>query len=995
MSSIPHIIRRRRARRQNRQPGVALWGGMGVAAALVLLVLLIGAGSVVYAAAAYLGAAGRIPAQPAALAATSPAGQPTMLLDRAAQRVIYRLQPMTTGAAAWVDLDELPPVVWQATVAIEDGIFFSRGGFNLAILAESLNAAVLNGRQAIDDPILLYLARNAVVPLYEMPADSPDRVFTDAVIMLELRRRFSREELLAWFLNTALYGNGAYGIEAAAQAYFGKHAADLTLAEAAALAGIPDAPSINPFDQPAEAFRRQNLVLDAMLGYGMVDAAEIEAARVQLSVTHPLAPADVVAPHYGLAARRQAESLLNEAGYDGARLVAAGGLRITTSLDLDLQYQAECVLRTHLTRLGGVDPTFVYATSVGQPCVAAGYLPALAAEDVGVSHGVTNGAVVITSPTTGEVLAYVGSMDYWNTGIRGYVDSAEARYEPGSLIRPYIYLTALARGFTAATMTLDVQRQFEQPFGSTLLVTSQDGVYRGPISLRQAAVVDAAAPAVEVMNWVGVGDVVGTAHRMGLNSLSDSPTSYDLSLALEGGDVRLLDLAYSFGVLANQGRMVGAPVSHAQERAGFRALDPVLVLRIEDAQGVLLWEYQPQTRDTLAPVLAYLMNDILGDREMRAQLYGVDNVYEIGRPAAVYGGTPLQGRSAWTVGYTPQISAGVWLGNVDQTPTIGLDAANGPAAIWRAVMRYVHERDGLPAQDWQAPASVVEVAVCAVSGLLPNAYCPVVREMFAQGTQPTQTDFYYQMVEVNRQNGLRATASTPRDLVEQRVYFSYPAEAQAWASANGRSGPPDQYDTVGAPVVLGPVAILAPEPFDYVRGVVDVRGNATLPGFQSYQLAYGQGLNPPNWLQIGAPVSNPARGALLGRWDTTGLEGLYSLRLTVVAADQTVQESVIQLTVDNTPPQIRVSSPIEGEELRISGSNPVLDVAVEYSDNVGVAEVMYYLDGEAVGSAIEPPFAAPIMLESLGQHSLWAEAFDAAGNSALSERVNFSVRRGS
>ncbi len=860
---------------------------------------------------------------------------------------------------------------------------------------ETLGTAVMYGRLAIDDPVLLYLARNTVVPLYEMPVDSPDRVFTDAVIMLELQRRFSREELLAWFLNTALYGNGAYGIEAAAQTYFGKRAVDLSLAEAAALAGIPDSPSVNPFDQPGEAYRRQNLVLDAMIGYGMLDTTEAEAARVQLSVTRPLAPADVVAPHYALAARRQAESLLNETGYDGARLVAAGGLRITTSLDLDLQYQAECVLRTHLTRLSGVDPAFVYATSVGDACVAAVYLPSLAAEDVGVSHAVTNGAVVVTSPATGQVLAYVGSVDYWNSDIRGYIDSAEARYEPGSLIRPYIYLTALAQGFTAATMTLDVQRQFEQPFGSTLLVSNPDNVYRGPISLRQAAVTDAIAPAVEVMNWVGVGNVVGTAHRMGINSLSDSATSYDLSLALEGGDVRLLDLAYSFGVLANEGRMVGVPVSHIQERAGFRALDPVLVLRIEDSQGTVLWEYQPQSRDTLAPVLAYLMNDILGDREMRAQLYGVDNVYEIGRPAAVYGGTPLQGRSAWTVGYTPQLSAGVWLGNVDQTPTTQLGAANGPAAIWRAVMRYAHERDGLPSRDWSPPASVVETAVCAVSGLLPNAYCPVIRESFAQGTQPTQTDFYYQMVEINRENGLRATASTPRDLVEQRVYFTYPAEAQAWAAANGQSGPPEQYDTIGAPVVLGPVAILAPEPFDYVRGPVDVRGNATLPGFQSYQLAYGQGLNPPNWLQIGSPVSNPARGALLGQWDTTGLEGLYSLRLTVVAADQTVQESVIQITVDNTPPQIRVSSPLEGEELRISGSNPVLDVAVEYSDNVGVVEVMYYLDGEAVGSAIEPPFAAPIVLDSLGQHSLWAEAFDAAGNSALSERINFSVRRGS
>jgi len=198
---------------------------------------------------------------------------------------------------------------------------------------------------------------------------------------------------------------------------------------------------------------------------------------------------------------------------------------------------------------------------------------------------------------------------------------------------------------------------------------------------------------------------------------------------------------------------------------------------------------------------------------------------------------------------------------------------------------------------------------------------------------------------------------------------------------------------VGLPPILGPVAILEPDPLAYVRGTVDVRGNATLPDFEYYQLAYGAGLNPTDWTQIGERVYVPARGALLGRWNAAGLEGLYSLRLTVVAADQAVQESIIQVTVDNTPPQVSVTAPENGAEIRVSGLNPVLELAVTYSDNVGVTQVVYYFDGEPVVTAGEAPFAATMVLEALGTHSLWAEAFDAAGNSALSERVTFTVRR--
>ncbi len=993
MNSVPQLIRRRRNRQRRSQPGPALYGGLGAVGVLLLLGLALVLGVVAVAVGFYFRTASVIPADPPLVEVAPISQQPTLLLDRQGQRILYRVTNPADPGTPWRTLDELPEAVWQATVAIEDGRFFERPGFSLPGLGEALGNAFLSGTLSLNDPILLYLSRHVIAPLHELPLDHPDRPHTDAIIIMELRRRFSRQELLEWFLNTALYGNGAYGIETAAQYYLGKPATELSLGEAALLAGIPATPSDNPFDQPDAAHAQQQLVLGAMAAYAMIGPDDARQAGARLDVTRALAPNDVVAPHYALAARRQAEMILNEAGYDGARLVAGGGLRITTALDLNLQYQAECVLRTHTIRLAGVDPNFVYATTIGEPCVAAEYLPDLRAADIGVPHDVNNGAVIVITPPTGEVLAYVGSVDYWNEEIGGPLDSVARQYEPGSMLRPYIYLTALSQGYTAATMALDVAQEFTLPQGVTYTVENQGGTYRGPVSLREAFVLDAAPPAAELMNLVSVGDVVRTAHTLGLNALHDSPGTYDISLAAEGGEAALVDLAYSHSVLANAGRMIGTRIPADQEQPGYRTLDPVMVLRIEDEQGSPLWAYESQARDTLDPALAYLMNHIMGDRDLRVREYGPGNVFDINRPAAVHGGASSDRSALWTVGYTPQVSVGVWLGNADRSPTARLEARNGPAPIWKGIMRYYLARESLPVADWERPATIVEQAVCEVSGLLPSQHCPVITEVFAQGTQPVRQDNYYTMVEVNRENGRRATASTPRDQVEQRVYFNYPAAAEAWVLAQGIQGPPAEYDAVGPPPVFGPVAILEPDSLAYVRGTVDIRGNATLPGFQYYQLAYGAGLNPVDWTQIGSQVGTPARGALLGRWDTTGLNGLYSLRLSVVTDTQEVQQSVIQVTVDNTPPQVAIDTPEPESEVLVAGLSPVMDVGVAYSDNVGVTQVIYYLDGEVVNSAIEPPFSASVVLQSIGPHSLWAEAFDAAGNSTVSERITFSVRR--
>jgi membrane carboxypeptidase/penicillin-binding protein PbpC len=458
----------------------------------------------------------------------------------------------------------------------------------------------------------------------------------------------------------------------------------------------------------------------------------------------------------------------------------------------------------------------------------------------------------------------------------------------------------------------------------------------------------------------------------------------------------LLDLTYAYSVFANQGVMAGEAVPEDRLRPGFRQLDPVVILRIEDRQGQVLYQHAARTQPVLSPELAYLINDVLADNEARADAFGRDNPLLIkGWRAAAKTGTTNDFRDNWTVGYIPQLALGVWVGNADNSPMEGVSGLTGAAPIWHALMTFASQ--DLAIQTWEAPPGVTRVTVCEPSGLLPTPYCPTTREdVFLRGNEPTALDNVWQPVVINRETGMRATACTPPELVEERVFEVLPPEAAEWAQAARLPQPPAEYDAIGtACLPAGNVAILSPAPFAYLRATVTITGTAKAENFAFFRLQYGRGLYPTEYIQIEGDRYDQMENGWLQTWNTQGLDGLYSLQLVVVKNNPdggpfTFETSSVPVTVDNRPPTVSLLAPAPAQVFTLSDEAVVIQPQVE--DNLSLARVEFFVDEASIGQAGAAPWSTRWPIVRPGTHTVFVRAYDAAGNAATSQVVTFTVR---
>lgn len=873
---------------------------------------------------------------------------PTRIYDRSGQVLLYEVLNPAAADRRWVDVvaespDRLPAFA-QATLAIQDPGFWEHAGYDGRMVLATLLGAP--GSASITEQLVAH----TLLPLED--ADRPYKIrrLRAALLAADLTRRYPKAQILEWYLNTADYGHQAYGIDAASLVYLGKHAGDLTVAEAALLAGIPLHPSTNPWDAPDKTEALQLEVLEAMRRTGLVTANALQAALAERVVLRSQTSAsEGNGSDYG----RFAWQVLRASwGEDHARW---GGLRIITAEDHDLQLQTECVATTHLQRLQGGDPGGVVAAADGSACVAASLLPPLRPSDAGVDHHVDSLSAMILDPETGEVLSLVGA--------------PEQPHPAASALHPLAYLAAFSRGYGPGTMVLDLPADGED------LTT---GDYRGPVRMRLALAGGLDMAARRTYALTGSQNVIVIARELGLELPAGSEADD------EGAEVSLANLTTAFGVLANEGRFVG-------ERRGESGLAPRTILRIEDVQGAALCVAQPEERALVSEPLAYLMNDVLSDETTRREVFGATDVLEIGRPAAVVLDAHPGGRDFWSLGYTRERAVGVWLGGTSEAVPAGVHKLNGAAPVWHALLQYA-TRD-LPSQAWTVPAGVSEVQVCDPSGLLPTQYCPrVVREVFLQGTEPANYDSLYQPLRVNRETGKLATLFTPIDLVEERIYLVLPPEAAAWAEAVGIDKPPTEYDTVLADESGSSVVRLSrPGMFEYVRGVVNVRGTANPAGLEYYRLQYGRGLNPTRWVQIGSDRQQAVTSSTLGEWDTAGLEGLFSVQLVVVYGEGQVSTDAVQVTVDNTPPQVSLILPEAGIQIQPPDGLLVIEAAV--ADDLGVARVEFLVDGQMVGYASSPPYSLR-WAALAGEHTVLIRATDHAGNVAESQPLQIVLPGG-
>ena len=921
------LLRRRQSRRSASNSHRPVYAGLelalGALAAIalsILLLILAGFGTV---AGVYAHFAQGLP-DPDTIETAQETFETTKIYDRTGRHLLYEIFDPRRGDRTVVPVEEIPLYLRQATIAIEDRNFYENPGVNIRGL---LRAAWANFRgQQIQggSSITQQLIKNVLIPPEERYKKLYSRKIKESILALEISRRYpgreGKDQILEWYLNYNFYGNWAYGVEAAAKAYFGKHVQDLDLAECAMLAALPQFPALNPINAPEEARKRQHLVLDAMLREGYITPEQTVAAKAaSLEVQSSLGERfDIEAPHFSLYVQQCLEREFGKQAYQG--------LKVYTTLDLDLQQQAEEIAREHIAKLQEEE------------------------------RNVSNAAVVVIRPTTGEILAMIGSLDYWDKSIDGNVNVALADRQPGSAFKPFTYVSALAQGYTPATMIMDVRTGFHDEPNPYYVPENYDRKYHGPQRLRLALARSYNAPAVWMLSRVGIKNVINTAHRMGINTLNAD--YYGLSLTLGGGEVRLVDMTYAFSVLANGGVMAGLPTPEDRLRPGFRELDPVAILRIEDSQGQVMRQYlHPQACQILSPQVAFLMNDILSDNQARLAAFGVKNKLHLeDRPVAAKTGTTDDFCDAWAIGYTPQLAVGVWVGNSDNEPMKHVPGARGAAPIWQQIMKYALE--GEPVQEFTPPPGIEEAQVCAVSGLLPTEHCPAtVTEFFLEGTVPTAHCDVHQVFQVNKQTGELASVHTPPELVEERVYEIFPPEARDWVRQNDIPQPPTEYDEYGPGQVAGDVAIIDPAPYAYLREGQLIVGNARGGALAGWRLEVGPGLNPSSWSPIGGDHGNPIDHGPLEYWDVSGLEGLYTLRLTVMRHNRPPDQAAIQVTVDHTPPTVRLRYPWEGK-VYVMEDDEYVSIQASATDNVSMDRVEFYFDGQLLQASTVPLYNA-------------------------------------
>jgi membrane peptidoglycan carboxypeptidase len=949
MASILTIIRQRRHRRdQLRRSAQQLSRRSFLSTGFIISIVVVGlllASALTYASLT----SGLVPLEQLTVLLNPQDGlllQPTRLYDRSGQHLIATLSP-TDSPRTYISFDQFPSALVDATLALTEPDFWTSPGYSI------------KGWQ--DPQVHSTLAQRLVndLLLWDQPASSL-RSIHERMLAAQVIARYGPRQVLEWYLNSADYGHHAYGAEAGAQLYFGKPVTQLDLGEAALLAAVSQAPALNPMDAAAVAESRRVQTLMVMQGLGWLTAAQASQAMATppsitsptISYSHPGTGAGdygSLAPAFVNLAISQLDTRF------GAGRVERGGLVIRTSLDYELQQQVLCTSQAELARLDG-DPMELN-TIDGAPCEAARLLPEL---QPGESLPGATTSTIILDPQTGQILAAIG--DFTRAGGQAAVFNG---HPAGTSITPFIYLTGFSRGLNPASLTWDIP-------GSTPLAGQ---VYHGPIRLRTALANDYLPPAQSVLAQMGAESVQNISASFGLELPS--------GLFTRDFDISPLALARSYGVFANSGTQAG----QNPEGSGFRLAAVLQVLGVDHSNWVD-WTI-PQTQSLLSPQLAWLMNQVLSDEIARWPSLGHPNPLEIGRPAGAKLSPAFDSSGAWTIGYTPQRVIVVWLAGPGSAPATG--SAEGlsslSANLWHALIQYT-VRD-LPAASWEMPSGILTVRVCDPSGLLPTVTCPnLVSEVFLDGRQPVQTDTLYQIFQINRETGLLATVFTPPDLVEKRTYMVVPSQARQWAESAGIPGPPTAYDTLQAPHVLSEVHITSPGMFSDGRGTLKILGSAAGKDFLSYRLEYGQGLYPQAWVQIGTDATAPLTESLLGEWDTPGLDGLYALRLMVVRSGQRVDQAVVQVTLDNTPPQVAISYPQAAQQI-IAAQEPQVALQAQVNDPF-LANVEFYLDAILVGETSQAPYGV-VWQARAGSHTLRVVATDRAGNKAEAS-LDFKVK---
>jgi len=590
---------------------------------------------------------------------------------------------------ALVKWKELPPYVKQATISMEDKDFYKHSGFSPAgILRSLINIFVFRNLQG-GSTITQQVVKNTLLS----PEQTVTRKIKEFILAIQVERKYNKDEILQIYLNEVPYGGTAWGVESAAQTYFAKEAKDLTLTEAVILAGLPQSPSFySPYGTHPKAYiDRADAVARRMREDGYITSLQEQQLRKAIpNVKFAGNQSGIRAPHFVFYVRDQLVDRYGE------KFVEQGGLRVTTSLDLDLQDKAQKIV---LDEIGDLK-----------------------------DYKVGNGAAVVMDPKTGQILSMVGSKNYFDKNYDGQVNVATALRQPGSALKPFTYATAFKSGYTPATVLMDVPTEFPGGIGQPpYKPVNYDGRFRGPVQVRFDLGNSFNIPAVKMLALVGVKNMLRTAYDAGLTTLEPSDDNlkrFGLAVTLGGAEVRLLDLTNAYGTLAANGA----------------AHTPVSILKVEDRNGKVLEEKKDFAgKNVLGADITFLISHILSDNNARSAAFGPSSFLNVpGRTVAVKTGTTDDKRDNWTVGYTPSYVVGVWVGNNDNSTMDSRIASGvtGATPIWSKIMQAVLA--GKKNESFSKPDNVSALEIDALGGGLPCRDLPKRSEYFIKGTEPTR-----------------------------------------------------------------------------------------------------------------------------------------------------------------------------------------------------------------------------------------------------------------
>jgi len=696
----------------------------------------------------------------------------TRIYDRNGS-LIYEILPPEQGRNTAIALDDVPQHCIDAVIATEDANYWQHPGVDLEGVLRALWINLRGGEIiAGGSTITQQTARLLLLDPSQQAERTVQRKLKEMVLALQLQGATSKEHVLALYLNQVYFGNLAYGIEAAARTYFHKGAAELALAECALLAGIVQNPALHdPLTNLDSARNRQDVTLRLMAQNGYISERDAAIARRdELQFGSTRFPID--APHFVMAVWKQLERAYPDQVY-------GGGLDVITTVDAAWQREAQAIVQQQLDYLN--------------------HPPAGARTPANAN----NAAVVALDPYTGQVLTMLGSPDYFDETIDGAVNAALAMRQPGSTLKPFTYAAAMnpqrETPYTAATVLMDVETPFVTRRLESYTPANFGLVEHGPSRVRTALASSFNIPAVLALDDVGLEAFGQLMTDVGLYELA-SNEQVDLSITLGGGEVRLLDLAAAYSIFPN---------------GGYR-IDTSLILRVTEREtGHRLYDWQPLTLDesrrALDERVAFIINDILSDNNARLPGFGPNSALQVGRTAAAKTGTTTDWRDNWVMGYTPNLVVGVWVGNADNTPMTDVTGVSGAGPIYNQFMRQVLL--GQPELEFERPDGLIQVEVCALSGLLPTPNCPHTHvEWFIDGTQPTDYDTYYQQFSIDRRTGQLATEDTPPEQRVAQTFVVLPQQARDWAIREGLRLPPVGAVPV-APDADEPLRLLEPDPY--------------------------------------------------------------------------------------------------------------------------------------------------------------------------------------